>query len=183
MIRHTIPATVGFLTMLAFGPGPSVAAARSDDLRLHVEGYSGSGASVLNLALPWDSNEKKSPFDFTENECEALSIERMRWAWSALRDQPEGRTVTIETHSGSILASKRGGYLVLVPHQRDRDDHHSRVAIPDYIVNAVLEHDGRLSNQDVGRLVRERGKITLVKMNSDVGSMKVWLDRSEEDPD
>ena len=89
--------------------------------------------------------------------------------------------MTIQTRSGSIQASKRAGYLVLMPRRRDdRDDHHSRVAIPDYIVNAVLDHDGRLSRHDVVSLVHDRGKVTLVKMNSDVGSMKVWLDTTKD---
>jgi hypothetical protein len=181
MIRASLSVAVGLLTILALSAGNAMAAADSGVLRLHVEGYSGSGKPALNLDLPWKPDESKSPFDFTGNACDDIGLERLREAWSSLQRLPEGRTVTIETRSESIRASRSAGYLVLMPSYRDdRDDHHSRMAIPDYIVNAILDHDGELSNRDVGRLLQERGKITLVKMKSDAGNMTVWIDHSKE---
>jgi hypothetical protein len=181
MIRTSLSVAVGLVTILSLSAGSAIAAADSGVLRLHLEGYSGSGKPVLDLDLPWNPDESKSPFDFTGNACGDIRLERLREAWSALQKLPEGQTVTIETRSESIRASRRAGYLVLMPSYRDdRDDHHSRMAIPDYIVNTILDHDGELSNRDVGRLVQERGKITLVKVKSDVGNMMVWIDRSKE---
>ena len=69
---------------------------------------------------------------------------------------------------------------VLEPRHPDRDDHHSRIKIPDYIVNAILDHDGRLTDRDLERLVRERGRVTLVKINSDQGGASVWMERAGE---
>lgn len=172
---------LGFVAILACGPGRATAASDFASLRLHIEGNSDSGDPVLNLDIPWNPDESKSPFDFTKGACQDIGLDRLREAWTALQKMPDGGTVTIETRSESVRASRRGGYLVLMPSYRDdRDNHHARMAIPDYIVNAVLDHDGLLTNSDVGRLVREHGKITLVKMNSDVGNMMVWIDRNKE---
>lgn len=97
---------------------------------------------------------------------------------------PEGRTVTIETRTESIRASRWAGYLVLEPQPRDgRDDHNARIEIPDYIVRTIVNSDGRLTDRDLERLVRERGKVTLVKVKSDVGGVAVWMDRSQSTPD
>src|SRR5262249_32510059 len=139
MIRASLSVAFGLLTILALSAGPAMAAADSGALRLHVEGYSGSGNPVLNLDLPWKPDESKSPFDFTGDAWNDVGLERLREAWSALQRQPEGQSVTIETRSESIRASRSAGYLVLMPSYRDdRDDHHSRMAIPDYVVSAIL---------------------------------------------
>src|SRR6266487_2956658 len=180
MMRVGFFFAVGVLAALGSGVGPSTARAESSPFRLHVQGHMGSGGA-LDIDVPWDSDKRRSPFNFTADACDDISLERLRWAWAALRKAPEGRTVTIETRSESIRASRGGGYLVLEPRHRDgQDDHHSRVKIPDYIVNAILDHDGRLTDRDLERLVRERGKVTLVKVNSDVGGVSVWMDRTDD---
>ena len=182
MIRTKFLFAVGLVTIFALGAGSAIAAADTGALRLHVRGDSGSGEPVLDLALPWNPDESKSPFDFNGSACDDIGLDRLREAWSALQRLPEGETVTIETRSESIRASRKSGYLVLMPRYRDdRDNHHSRVAVPDYIVSAILDHDGKLTGRDVGRLVRRHGKITLVKMNSDIGNMMVWVDRDKRD--
>src|SRR5690242_3590093 len=140
MIRTRVFASVGLLAVVSLASGPRTASAEPHALRLHVEGHLGSGGSALDLVLPWDSDEGRSPFDFTHDACDDLGLERLRWAWSELGRLPEGQSVTIQTESESIRGWKEAGYLVLEPrHRDDRDDHHSRVKIPDYIVNAFLD--------------------------------------------
>ena len=88
--------------------------------------------------------------------------------------------MTIETRSETIRAWRQAGQLVLEPRPDSGDDHHSRIKIPDYIVNTILDHDGRLTDRDLERLVRERGRVTLVKVNSDAGGVTVWMDRGDD---
>jgi len=69
---------------------------------------------------------------------------------------------------------------VLEP-QHNQDDHHSRIKIPDYIVNTMVDHDGRISQRDIERLASERGKVTLVKVSSDQGDLSVWVGAATKD--
>ena len=183
MVRASLFLVVGILAVFGSGVGPSAALAKSHPFRLHVQGHSPSGGSVVNINVPWDSDKAGSPFNFTADACDDVTLERLRWAWAALQSVPEGRKVTIQTDSESIRASRWAGYLVLEPRRDDRDNHHSRIKIPDYIVNTILDQDGRLTNRDIERLVHEHGKVTLVKVSSDVGGVTVWMDRAEDDSD
>jgi hypothetical protein len=182
MLRVRSFLALGILAVLGSGVGPSTAGAEPSAFRLHVQGHSGTG-SVVNIDVPWDSGKAGSPFNFTAEACDDIAPERLRWAWAALQRAPEGRRVTIETRDESILASRWAGYLVLEPQRDNRNEHHSRIKIPDYIVDTILDHDGRLAGRDIERLVRERGKVTLVKVNSDLGGVTVWLDRAEDASD
>src|SRR5439155_4590999 len=169
MFRVPFFLALGVLVVSGSGVGPLAAGAESSAFRLHVRGHSGSGGSLVNINVPWDSDKAGSPFNFTADACDDVTLERLRWAWAALQSVPEGRKVTIQTDSESIRASRWAGYLVLEPRRDDRDHHHSRIKIPDYIVNTILDQDGRLTNRDIERLVHEHGKVTLVKVSSDVG--------------
>ena len=181
MMPARLLSVIGLLAVLASGVSPSVASADSRDYRLHVQGHLGCGRSFVDLDIPWESGGG-TPFDFTADAVDDPGLKRLLEAWTTLQRMPEGSKVTIEGRSQSIRASKSGGYLVLEPrHRDDRDDHHSRIKIPDYIVEAILDHDGQLTDRDIERLVRERGKVTLVKVNSDVGGGTVWLDRRRSD--
>jgi len=176
-MRHVRFLSVAAL-VAALGVGPPTAGADSSPYRLHVQGHLGSGRAAIDLDVPWESGKAGSPFNFTEGAFDDMTLERLRWAWSALQRVPEGRAVTIATRSESIRASRWAGYLVLEPL---REDHHSRIKIPDYIIEAILDNDGRLTDRDLERLVRERGKVTLVKVNSDEGGATVWMDRARSD--
>ena len=180
-MRSNLLAAVGVLVMLGSGTGPNPAdGAESRLFRVHVQGRWGSGGSAFDIDVPWVSDRGKSPFDFTADACDEVTLERLARTWAALQKLPEGRTVTIETDSESIRASRWGGNLVLEPRRGDRNDHHTRIKIPDYIVEAVLDHDGRLTDRDIERLVRERGKVMLVKVTSDLGGVTVWTERVAE---
>ncbi len=177
-MRHArLLLAVGVLALAGFSSGPARAGADTSPYRLHVQGHLGCGTNVVDIDVPWDS--EKSPFDFTAEAGADIALDRLRWAWAILRKVPEGQTMTIDTGSETVRASRRDGYLVLEPRHLDRDDHHSRIKIPDYIVNAILEHDGRLTDRDLERLVRERGRVTLVKINSDAGGGSVWMERAD----
>ena len=170
---------LGVLVLVGSGLGSSVAAARSHSYRLHVQGHLGSSTDVLDINVPWDSGKAGSPFNFTSDACDDIALDQLRWAWTALQRIPEGRAVTIETRSESIRAWRNAGYLVLEPHHPNQDDHHSRIKIPDYIVNAIIDNNGRLTERDIDRLARQRGKVVLVKVNSDQGGLSVWVSRAE----
>ncbi len=178
MAGTRILSTIGILAALALGAGAAAARDSSDGLRLHVQGHAGANGSGLDVNVAWDPSKEGSPFHFTADACDDIAVGRLRKAWTALSAMPEGRPVTIETNDETIRATRQSGFLVLEPRREDRDDHHTRIKIPDYIVRSILDHDGRLDDRDVDRLVRERGSVTLVKVNSDVGGVTVWIDRS-----
>jgi len=178
MARARLLLLVGALAVIGFTIAPSRSDAGGSPYRLHVQGRLGCGLKAVEIEVPWDSDHGGSPFDFTADASDDIDLARLRWAWAALQKLPQGRTLTFDTGSETIRASRRDGYLVLEPRRPDRDDHHSRIKIPDYIVNAILDHDGRLTDRDIEELVRERGRITLVKINSDMGGGSVWLERA-----
>jgi len=178
MKRARFLVAVGVLATIACLAGTPPASADPSPYRLHVQGHLGSGLKAIDIEVPWDSDHGGSPFDFTADASDDIDLARLRWAWTALQKLPEGRTLTFDTGSETIRASRRDGYLVLEPRRPDRADHHSRIKIPDYIVNAILDNDGRLTDRDIEQLVRERGRITLVKINSDMGGGSVWLERA-----
>ena len=180
MMRARFQLVLGVLVVLGAVTGSTIAGASPHSYRLHVQGRLSSGAPSLDIDVPWDSNHGGTPFDFTGDACHDLALGRLRWAWATLQRMPEGRTVTIDTGSETIRAWRQAGHLVLEPRHDTRDDHHSRIKIPDYIVNTILEHDGRLTHRDIERLARERGRITLVKVNSDVGGVTVWMDCNDD---
>ena len=179
MAATRILPTIAVLAALGFAALPSTTLAGPDAVRLHIQGHMGAGGSGVDIDVPWSAARGDSPFNFTGDACDHVSVERLRTAWNALQHVPEGEEVTIRTRSESILASRQSGYLVLVPQPNRGDDHHARIKIPDYIVRAFLDNDGRLADHDVERLLRERGKVTLVKVNSDVGGVTVWMERAD----
>lgn len=159
------------------GPGSTPAQAGRPACLLHIQGRLGEHCRILDLAVPWKTSKGGSPFDFTADVSDDVGLDRLRRAWGALQRLPEGRAVTIEGASETIKAWRRGGYLVLEPQRPEQDDV-SHVKIPDYIVTTILAHDGRLTDEDIDHLVRERGKVTLVRVNSERGQLSVWVDRS-----
>jgi len=179
MSRARFLLAVGAVALLGAGLGSSVADAGHRACRLHVEGHLASGSRMLDIDVPWDSDKGGSPFNFTDS-CNDIAFGRLARAWTKLQTMPEGRTVTIESTSESILAWRQAGYLVLEP-QHNQDDHHSRIKIPDYIVNTMVDHDGRISQRDIERLASERGKVTLVKVSSDQGDLSVWVGAATKD--
>ena len=179
------PSFVG-LAFAALGIGlvaGSSAAGDNHPYSLHVQGHLGSADHLVDIDVPWETDHGGSPFDFTSDR-DDIGFDRLRQAWIALKKMPEGRYLTIETESDSIRASRWAGYLVLEPLRGDDgDNHHSRIEIPDYIVQAIVDHDGRLTEGDIERLLHQHGKVTLVKVNSDEGDVMVWMDRARRDPD
>jgi len=183
MTRARFFFAVAILMAVGAGMMPPGATADSHPYRLHVQGRLGSAhSSAVDIDVPWDSDKKGSPFDFTADACDDLQLEALRSTWTTLKKSPEGRTVRIENKSETMLASRSAGFLVLEPlPAEDKDDHHTRVKIPDYIVNTIIDNDGRLTDRDIERLLHERGKVTLVKINSDQGGLSVWIDRAGKD--
>ena len=181
MARTLVLFVIGVLAMLLSVAGPAAAGKSADRLRVHVQGHMGSSGPGVDIDVPWESDKGGSPFDFTADACDRVAIERLRQTWATLQRLPEGRVVTFETRSGETMhASRQANYLVLEPQPDHGDDHHARIKIPDYIVRTVLDGNGRMTDRDIERLVRERGKVMLVKVNSDVGGVTVWLDRGED---
>jgi len=179
MVRARFLLAVGVTALLGAGLGSSVASAGHRSCRLHVEGHLASGSRMLDIDVPWDSNKGGSPFNFTDS-CNDIAFGRLARAWTKLQSMPDGRTVTIDSPTETILAWRQAGYLVLEP-QHNQDDHHSRIKIPDYIVNTIVDHDGRLTQRDIERLVSERNKVTLVKVSSDQGDLSVWVGSTTKD--
>lgn len=180
MIRSRSFALTCVLAASCAGLAPASAHAGRPTYLLHVQGRLGESSKLLDLAVPWKPSKGGSPFDFTADVSGDVGLDRLRRAWGALQRLPEGQAVTIETSSETVSAWRRGGYLVLEPHRREGTDV-AHVKIPDYIVTTILAHDGRLTDEDIDQLVRERGKVTLVKVNSEKGGLSVWVDRSTDD--
>jgi hypothetical protein len=180
MMRSRFLALTCAVAIGCAGPVLASAHAARGGYLLHVQGRLGESGHALDLAVPWSTSKGGSPFDFTTDVSDDVALDRLRKAWAVLERAPEGQVVQIETHSETMKAWRRGGYLVLEPHRREDSDV-SHVKIPDYIVNSILAHDGRLSDEDIERLVRDRGKVTLVKISSEKGDLSVWIDRSTSD--
>jgi hypothetical protein len=181
MLRPSIALAATAFAALGLGFAAAPSAAGTHRHQLHIEGALGSGEHALGLVVPWESGHGGSPFDFTGDVDHGdLGVERLRRAWTALQHLPEGQAVTIETRSEPIRATREGGYLVLEPHPGEDLDR-SRIKIPDYIVNAVIAHDGRLTNDDINGLLETRGTVTLVKIKSRKGDLSVWIDRAKDD--
>src|SRR2546422_9207341 len=88
MFRVPFFLALGVLVVSGSGVGPLAAGAESSAFRLHVRGHSGSGGSLVNIDVPWDSDKAGSPFNFTAEACDDIALERLRWAWAALRRMP-----------------------------------------------------------------------------------------------
>lgn len=175
-------AVLAVLTAGALSINVSPAAARHAAYTLHVRAESAEGRGI-NFSVPWKSSHGGSPFDFTAQAThDDISTDKLRFAWAALHKLPEGQPVILTTHDGKIKASRRNGFLVLEP-QPAADHDRARIKIPDYIIDATLAHDGRLTDEDLDELVAARGKITLVKVSSTDGGVNVWIGRSGGDDD
>jgi len=176
MIRAPRFVLVTLLVACCAGLLPAAAQAGRSRYLLHIQGRLGEHAHLLDLAIPWKPDKGGSPFDFTTDVSDAVTLDRLRKTWSALQRVPEGTEVEVQTSSEKLSAWKRGGYLVLEPHRAEGGGL-TRVKIPDYIVNTILAHDGRLTDEDIDHLARERGKVTIVRVISEKGELSVWVDK------
>jgi len=154
---------------------PTPAEARHDGWTVHVQGRRGSGGSQIDLAVPWSSDEHGDLFNFCGDDRDDLDMRRLRAVWTELGRLPEGREVTIETDGDPVRARRELGFLVLQPAPRDGREH-ARIEIPEYVVTATLDRGGHLTDADIARLVHDYGKVTLVRIRSRLGDLKVWID-------
>jgi hypothetical protein len=163
------------LVAAAFALTAHAAAAPAHYL-LHLRIAAGEHDHLVDLAVPWEREHGGSPFDFTDSGKDKVGVERLRAAWTALHRLPEGQSVTINEDGDLTRASRRGGYLVLEPKDRDNDGD-ARIRIPDGIVEALLRRDGRLDDADIEALLERHGKVTLVSIVSRKGGVDVWIER------
>ena len=176
-IPHASVLLALFAAALVSVTAPRPALARSEYL-IHVD-IAGQEKS-LNVALPWTRDHGGSPFDFTVDRDSDLSMERLRWAWGALRRLPEGEAVTVTKRGEVTRLTRQQGYLV-IEDQRSRDRDHGRVHVPDYIVETVIRNDGRLTGADLESLLARRDRVVLVKVEGEDGRVNVWIGRNDED--
>ncbi|MBI5168668.1 MAG: hypothetical protein HZA61_04180 [Candidatus Eisenbacteria bacterium] len=146
---------------------------------LHLKISDGHRGKGVDVAMPWDVSKGSSPFDFVSDTHDRPEIERLRAAWSMLSRMPEGRTVIIHSEKGRTRAWRRDGQLVLEPLD-DGEHSGTRIRIPAPVVEAVLRRDGRLRTDDLAAILRERGEIGLVDVDSDDARVRVWIDRDED---
>ncbi len=178
--RLFLPLAALAATVAACAPSAAWAGRHHSDYTLHVRAEDANGHGV-NLSVPWKSSHGGSPFDFTAKATgDDVDTAKLRWAWATLKQLPEGQPVVITTKHDKIKATRRAGFLVLEPQPAAAHDR-ARIKIPDYIIEATLAHDGRLTDEDLNDLVVARGKINLVKVTSDDGGVNVWIGRTSED--
>ena len=176
MARLAILPALVVLVLVGAGLGPSTAAAHPQAYRLHVEGHVPFVRVPVDIDVPWDADKDASPLDFTDGAMDRSGIDCLGRTWSALQRRPEGESVTIETDDETIRAWREPGYLVLEPHHRGRVEWtRTRVSLPDPIVEAMLAHDGKLSERDIARLASGRDRLPLVKVKSGSGDLFVWV--------
>lgn len=136
-----------------------------------------AGGQSVDLAMPWDFVRGSSPFDFVDGSNDRRGIQRLRAAWEMLSRMPDDRSVVIHAEGERTRAWKHDGALVLEPLD---DESHARIRIPAGIVEAVLRHDGRLRTSDIDELLRRRGEIALVDVESDDSRVSVRIDREDD---
>ncbi len=146
---------------------------------LHLKISDGHRGKGVDIAMPWDVSKGSSPFDFVADTHDRPEMDRLRAAWSMLARMPEGRTVVIHSENGRTRAWRRDGQLVLEPLDDDRHPG-TRIRIPAPVVEAVLRRDGRLRTDDLAAILRERGEIGLVDVDSEDARVRVWIDRDED---
>ena len=79
----------------------------------------------------------------------------------------------------SASAWRRDGQLVLEPLD-DASHDGTRIRIPAPVIEAVLRRDGRLRTDDLALILRERGRIGLVDVDSPDSRVRVWIGREDD---
>ena len=184
MLRSRSP--LGFASALVLVLALALAAAASASARhpylLHLKIEGSKPGKSVDVALPWTRGHGGSPFDFSVDHDSDLSVERLRWAWTALQRLPEGETVTITRDGEKTRLSRRAGFLVIEP-QPPGDHDHARVRIPGEIVEIVIRRNGRFDDRDVESLLARRDRIDLVRVDSDDARVHVWIGREDDSID
>ena len=146
---------------------------------LHLKISDAHRGKGVDVALPWDLSNGSSPFDFVSDSNDRPEIERLRAAWSMLSRMPEGRSVVIHSERGRTRAWRRDGQLVLEPLD-DASHEGTRIRIPAPVIEAVLRRDGRLRTDDLAAILRDRGQIGLVDVDSPDSRVRVWIGREDD---
>jgi hypothetical protein len=99
----------------------------------------------------------------------------------ALRDAPDADFVTVQSDDQNVRVSKEGDYLLIRVEERGRNSSEKvRVRLPLAVVDALVGgNPHELDLVAALHALSEYADETLVDIESDDGSVRVWIDSSE----
>lgn len=137
-----------------------------------------NGKHGVDLAFPW-TPKLSSPLHFTQGTID-VDDAHLRDVWRTLRAQPEGYVVTLHDHGEAMRVTREGGYCTF----RVSPRHHDKrviVRVPEYVMETLVGDTATLlSEKDIARVVRERGRVDLVLVDSGDEHVRVWIDQQDE---
>ncbi len=181
-VRRTLACVVGAVLVSL-----SSAAAAEKWLHVRVE-ENGPRGERVSVNLPLELIERMLPLiSIDELQHGKLDLDDdlegidLRELAAALRDAPDADFVTVEREDENVRVSKEGEFLVVrVQEQGRHSDEKVRVRIPLAVVDALF--GGEPHELDLIAALEALGEYSdgaLVDVESDDGSVRVWIDASE----
>lgn len=167
----------------------SLSSSAASDKWLHVRVEdNGPRGERVNVNLPLDLIERMLPLisvdDLRGGKLELddeLGGIDLRELAVALRDAPDADFVTVQSDDQNVRVSKEGDYLLIRVEERGRNSSEKvRVRLPLAVVDALVGgNPNELDLVAALHALSEYADETLVDIESDDGSVRVWIDSSE----
>ena len=167
----------------------SLSSSAASDKWLHVRvENNGPRGERVNVNLPLDLIERMLPLisvdDLRGGKLELddeLGGIDLRELAVALRDAPDADFVTVQSDDQNVRVSKEGDYLLIRVEERGRNSSEKvRVRLPLAVVDALVGgNPHELDLVAALHALSEYADETLVDIESDDGSVRVWIDSSE----
>lgn len=167
----------------------SLSSSAASDKWLHVRVEdNGPRGERVNVNLPLDLIERMLPLisvdDLRGGKLELddeLGGIDLRELAVALRDAPDADFVTVQSDDQNVRVSKEGDYLLIRVEERGRNSSEKvRVRLPLAVVDALVGgNPHELDLVAALHALSEYADETLVDIESDDGSVRVWIDSSE----
>ena len=167
----------------------SLSSSAASDKWLHVRVEdNGPRGERVNVNLPLDLIERMLPLisvdDLRGGKLELddeLGGIDLRELAVALRDAPDADSVTVQSDDQNVRVSKEGDYLLVRVEERGRNSSEKvRVRLPLAVVDALVGGDPHeLDLVAALHALSEYADETLVDIESDDGSVRVWIDSNE----
>ncbi len=145
---------------------------------LHIRAKEG-GKNGVDIAFPWTPSKGGHPLSFAKDHLDVNDVD-VREVWRTLRSHPEGYVVTLRDRKETTRVTREGGYCTFRVNPR----HHEErviVRVPEMVMDAITAtDDAEITERDVARLVRAKGRLDLVLVDSGRDRVRVWIDTEDE---
>ena len=165
----------------------SSAAAAEKWLHVRVE-ENGLRGEKVSVNVPLDLVERMLPLiSIDELQHGKLDLDdelaglNLRELAAALRDAPDADFVTVQSEDEDVRVSKEGEFIVVRVQERDRHSTQNvRIRMPLAVVDALVGGSPReLDLVAALQALGEHSDDALVDVESDEGSVRVWIDSNE----